>query len=123
MVPFPKAPGSFEFLFVAIDKFTKWIEAESVRKITTAAVIKTNGQVERANGIILQEIKTLVFDRLKSYSRYWVDKLPIILWSLRTTPSWATTETPLFLIFGAEAMLPSEIALQSPRVSNYLDND
>ena len=27
------------------------------------------------------------------------------------------------MVFGAEAMLPSEIALQSPRVTSYLDND
>ena len=38
--PFPKAVGGYEFLFVAIDKFTKWPEAEPVRKITAAAVVK-----------------------------------------------------------------------------------
>ena len=43
MGPFPKAPGGFEFLFVAIDKFTKWIEAEPIRKITTAVTIKLYG--------------------------------------------------------------------------------
>ena len=33
--PFPRAPGGFEFLFVMIDTFTKWIEAEPVVKTTT----------------------------------------------------------------------------------------
>ena len=35
--PFPRAPGGFEFLFVMIGTFTKWIEAEPVVKTTTEA--------------------------------------------------------------------------------------
>ena len=38
--PFPRAKGGYKFLFVAIDKFTKWIEAEPVGKITTDAAIR-----------------------------------------------------------------------------------
>ena len=37
---FPKAVGGYEFLFVAIDKFTKWSEVEPVRKIIAAAAMK-----------------------------------------------------------------------------------
>src|SRR6266542_4576164 len=37
---FPKAVGGYEFLFLAIDKFTKWPEAEPVRKITVTAAVK-----------------------------------------------------------------------------------
>ena len=32
--PFPRAVGGFEFLFVSIDKFTKWPEVTVVRKVT-----------------------------------------------------------------------------------------
>ena len=32
--PFPRAIGGFEYLYVAIDKFTKWPEVEAVRKVT-----------------------------------------------------------------------------------------
>ena len=32
--PLQAAPGGFTHLFVAIDKFTKWIEAKPVAKIT-----------------------------------------------------------------------------------------
>jgi hypothetical protein len=32
--PFPHAIGVFEFLYIAIDKFTKWPEVELVRKVT-----------------------------------------------------------------------------------------
>ena len=32
--PFPRAVGGFEYLYVAIDKFTKWPEVQPVRKVT-----------------------------------------------------------------------------------------
>jgi hypothetical protein len=31
--PFPHATGGYEFLYVAIGKFTKWLEVELVRKV------------------------------------------------------------------------------------------
>jgi len=38
--PFPKATGQRKYLFVAVDYFTKWVEAEAVASITTAEVRK-----------------------------------------------------------------------------------
>src|SRR3989337_1663075 len=38
--PFPRAAGGFEFLFIAIDKFTKWPDVEPVRKVTAQAAVK-----------------------------------------------------------------------------------
>jgi ribonuclease HI len=37
--PFPRAVGEYHFLFVAIDKFTKWPEATPVVSITQGAVV------------------------------------------------------------------------------------
>ncbi|MDV3140054.1 MAG: DDE-type integrase/transposase/recombinase, partial [Sweet potato little leaf phytoplasma] len=37
---FPTAPGQLKFVVVAIDYFTKWIEAEAITTITTARVQK-----------------------------------------------------------------------------------
>jgi hypothetical protein len=37
--PFPRAVGGYRFLFVAIDKFTKWPEATPVVSITQGAVV------------------------------------------------------------------------------------
>ena len=34
--PFPQAPGGYRYLYVAIDKFTKWAEMEAVRTILQA---------------------------------------------------------------------------------------
>src|SRR5438105_6352836 len=36
--PLQRAPGGFTHLFVAIDKFTKWIEAKPVATITATKV-------------------------------------------------------------------------------------
>jgi transposase InsO family protein len=80
---------------------------------------QTNGQVEKANGIICNGLKKRLLAPLKRATHAWVDELPSILWSLRTTPNVATQETPFFLVHGAEAMLPVEITHEAPRVSEY----
>ena len=36
----PRAAGGYEYLFVAINKFTKWAEMEPVRNITAQDAIK-----------------------------------------------------------------------------------
>ena len=71
--------------------------------------LMTNENVERANGIILQGIKTQIFDRLNAYDKKWAQEVPIVLWSMRTTSSHAMGETPFFLVYGAEAVLPPDI--------------
>ena len=38
--PFPRAIGGFEFLFISIDKFTKWAEVTAVRKVAAQSAIK-----------------------------------------------------------------------------------
>ena len=37
---FPRAVGGFEYLYVAIDEFTKWPEVEAVRKVTAQSAVK-----------------------------------------------------------------------------------
>jgi hypothetical protein len=41
------------------------------------------------------------------------------VWSLRTTPSRATGFTPFFLVYGVEAVLPTDLEYGSPRVWGY----
>jgi hypothetical protein len=72
-------------------------------KLKFASVVhpKTNGQVEKSNGLICNGIKKRLLAPLEKDKHAWVDELPSVLWSLRMTPSAATQETPFFLIHGA----------------------
>jgi hypothetical protein len=81
----------------------------------------TNGQVERANGMILQGLKPRIYNDLNKFGKRWMKKLPSVVWSLRTTPSRATGFTPFFLVYGAEAILPTDLEYGSPRVRAYTD--
>jgi hypothetical protein len=44
-----------------------------------------------------------------------------VVWSLRTTPSRATGFTSFFLVYGAKAILPTDLEYGSPRLKAYND--
>jgi hypothetical protein len=44
-----------------------------------------------------------------------------VLWSLRTTPNRSVGFTPFFLVYGAEAVLPTDIDFDAPRVVQYTE--
>jgi hypothetical protein len=77
---------------------------------------KKNGQVERANGMILQDLKPRIFNRLNKFGRRWLAELPSVIWSLRTTPSRAMGSTPFLMVYGSEAVLPTDLEYSAPRV-------
>jgi transposase InsO family protein len=72
-------------------KFLEFCDKFHIR-VDWAAVAhpQTNDQVKRANGMILQGLKPRIFDRLNKSGRKWLQELPTVVWSLRTTPSRAT---------------------------------
>jgi hypothetical protein len=79
----------------------------------------TNGQVERANGMILQGLKPRIYNDLNKFGKRWMKELPSVVWSLRTTPSHATGFTPFFLVYGTEAVVETLLTLFSlPRWIN-----
>ena len=45
-----------------------------------------------------------------------------MIWSLRTTPSRATGFSPFFLVYGAEAILPTDLEYGSPRLRAYQEH-
>ena len=51
---------------------------------------QTNGQVERANGLIMSGIKPRLVRSLKESNTHWVEELDSVLWGLRTTPNRTT---------------------------------
>jgi hypothetical protein len=86
-------------------------------KFACVAHPKTNGQVKKANGLICNGIKKRLLAPLEKAKHAWVDEMPSVLWSLRTTPNAATQETPFLLVRGAKAVLPVKITHEAPRVT------
>jgi hypothetical protein len=82
---------------------------------------QTNGQVEKANGLILADIKPRLVKPLECSASCWVEELPSVHWSLHTTPNRSIGFTPFFLVYGAEAVLPTNIEFDAPRVVQYTE--
>ena len=88
----PKSSSGHEFILVAIDYFTKWVEA-------------ANKNIKR---ILRKMVET---------SRDWSEKLLFALWAYRTSFRTSTGATPYSLVYGMEAVLPIEIEMGSLRVT------
>jgi hypothetical protein len=142
--PLQKAPGGFTHLLVAIDiihrfgvpnsiitdngtqftgrKFLDFCEDHHIR-VDWAVVAHpmTNGQVERANCMLLQGLKPRIYNDLNKFGKRWMKELPSVVWSLRTTPSRALGFSPFFLVYVAEAILPTDLEYGSQRTRAYDD--
>jgi ribonuclease HI/transposase InsO family protein len=103
-------------------RFLDFCEDHHIR-VDWAAVAHsmTNGQVERTNGMILQGLEPRIYNDLNKFGKRWMKELPSVVWSMRTTPSRATCFSPFFLVYGAEAILPTDLEYGSPRTKTYDD--
>ena len=85
--------------------FRRFCEDTGIRlDCTSVAHPQGNGQVERYNGMLLGGIKPRLMEPLLQSPGCWLDELPSVEWSLRTTPNRSTGYTPFFLVYGAEAV-------------------
>jgi ribonuclease HI/transposase InsO family protein len=103
-------------------KFLDFCEDHHIR-VDWAAVAHPmmNGQVGRANDMILQGLKPRIYNDLNKFGKRWMKELPSVVWSLRTTPSRSTGFSPFFLVYGAEAILPTDLEYGFPRTKAYDD--
>ncbi|RVX04727.1 hypothetical protein CK203_024997 [Vitis vinifera] len=131
----PKSSSGHEFILVAIDYFTKWVEAASYARLTSAGVAsfirshiicryevltslfriegpQTNGAVEAANKNVKRILRRMV-----ETSRDWSEKLPFALWAYKTSFRTSTGTTPYSLVYGMKVVLPIEIEMGSLRVA------
>jgi hypothetical protein len=69
--------------------------------------------------MVLQGLKQRFFDKLNKHGKKWATELPSVLLSLRIMPSRATRFTPFFLVYGSEAMLPTDVEYGSLRLKAY----
>ncbi|RVW53332.1 Retrovirus-related Pol polyprotein from transposon 297 [Vitis vinifera] len=126
-----KSSSGHEFILVAIDYFTKWVEAASYTRLTSIEVASfirslrrygvshelildrgTNRAIEVAN----KNIK-MILQRMVATSRDWSEKLSFALWAYRTSFHTSTRATPYSLVYGMEVVLPIEIEMGSLRIA------
>jgi transposase InsO family protein len=87
-------------------------------KYALVAHLRANGQVERANVMILDALRKKVFDKSENFTRKWIRELPYVVWSLRIQPSRALYgNTPFFMVYGSEAVLPADLIFGAPRLT------
>jgi hypothetical protein len=48
-----------------------------------------------------------------------VAELPHVIWGLRTQVSSVTVYSPFFMVYGSEAVLPTDVAFGAPRIQHY----
>ncbi|KAK0604686.1 hypothetical protein LWI29_018212 [Acer saccharum] len=127
--PLPRGTADKRYAVVAIDYFTKWVEAEALKHITEANI--TNF-IKHSIIFWFGVPHTLVADHGTQFDNHklrkarkgcWVEKLPEVLWAIRTTLHSATGETPYSLTFGTEAVILTETNIPTRRVSAYTPSD
>jgi hypothetical protein len=69
--------------------------------------------------MILDALKKRLYRENKKAPDRWLKELPAVVWGLRTQPSRNTGASPYFMVYGAEAVLPADIAFRSPRVEKF----
>ncbi|XP_060195024.1 uncharacterized protein LOC132624231 [Lycium barbarum] len=130
----PTASNGHRFILVAIDYFTKWVEATSHKSVTnkveiyekfkithqnsTAYQPQMNGAVEAAN----KNIERILRKITDNYSD-WHKKLPYSLLGYRTTARIPTGATPYMLVYGAEAVIPAKVEIPSLRIVQAAESD
>nr|GEY50792.1 hypothetical protein [Tanacetum cinerariifolium] len=135
-------PGKVKILIVAMDYFTKWIEAKAVATITGRQVKKfvwdnivcrfgIPGEIILDNGKQFSDnpFKDCLGEGIKSRvgegNKNWVEELPHVLWAHRTMIKLSHDDTPFSLTYGTEVVIPTEIGMPTYRTAtvDVVNND
>ena len=84
-------------------------------RYSTPAYPQGNEQAKAVNKVIVNGLKK----RLDDAKGKWVEKLPHVLLTYRTTPRISTEETPFLMTYGAEAVIPLETGFPTSRTSLF----
>ncbi|XP_049378028.1 uncharacterized protein LOC125842752 [Solanum stenotomum] len=124
----PKASNGHRFILVAIDYFTKWVEAVTFKSMTKKVVVDfihfniicrfgipkeiVTNNAANLNSRLMQEILRKMVQR----SRQCHAKLPFALLGYRTTVRTLVGATPYSLVYGTEVVIPAEVEIPSLRI-------
>ena len=86
-----------------------------MNRYSTLAYPQGNGQAEATNKVIVNGLKK----RLDDAKGRWVEELPHVLWTYRTTPHRSTGETPFSMTYRAEAVIPLETGFPTLKTSSF----
>ena len=96
--------------------FKAFCEQYRIRNhFSTPAYPQGNEQAKSSNKTLLDRIKKC----LEKAKGRWVEELPSILWTYRTTPRSSTGETPFSFTYRVEVVIPLEIDLPTIRTEYY----
>ena len=84
-------------------------------RYSTPAYPQGNRQAEAVNKVIVSGFKK----RLDDTKGKWIEELPHVLWTYRTTPRKSTGETLFSMTYGAEAIIPLENGFPTLRTSTF----
>ena len=84
-------------------------------RYSTPTYPQGNGQAEAVNKVIMNGLKK----RLGDAKGKWVEELPHVLWTYRTTPQKSTRKTHFSMMYGAEAIIPLENGFPTMRTSTF----
>ena len=90
-----------------------------VNRYSTPAYPLGNGQAEAVNKFIVSGLKK----RLDDAKGKWVEELPHVLWTYRTTPRRSTGKTPFSMTYGAEAVIHLETGFSTLRIGSFNPKD
>ncbi|XP_070015982.1 uncharacterized protein [Nicotiana sylvestris] len=133
----PTASNRHKFILVAIDYFTKWVEAALYKPVTKKVIAdfvndlmkamckafkikhknsttyrpQMNEAIETTNKNIKKILRKMVENH-----KQWHGKLPFALLGYRTMVRTSTGETPYMLVYSTEAAIPSEVEIPSLRI-------
>ncbi|PKI51085.1 hypothetical protein CRG98_028514 [Punica granatum] len=114
----PKASNGHLLILVAIDYFTKWIEAITLASVTAKTHRNSSPYRPQMNGVVEatnKNIKKIIKKMTMNY-KDWHKMLPFALLAYRTSICLSTGATLYSLVYSMEAVLPVEVEIPSMRV-------
>ncbi|XP_049382805.1 uncharacterized protein LOC125847163 [Solanum stenotomum] len=138
----PKASNEHLFILLAIDYFTKWVEAITFKAVTKNAVVdfihsniiyrfgiprtvitdnatNLNSKfINEANGAVETANKNIkkIHRKMVQGTRQWHEKLPFALLGYRTTVRTPIGVTPYLLVYGTKAVVPAKVKIPYLRI-------
>jgi hypothetical protein len=73
--------------------------------------------------MILDGLKKRLYNKNNKKGGKWINEISSVVWGLRTQSSKAIGQSPFFLVYGSETILPANVMWQSPRLEMYEEGE